>query len=265
MSRITPIETLPILNRTDDVRLPDAVTINYGPIGLLSHFFLAADQHVRERGIRLKIRHDMEELLWLNRREVALGNWYPLLPPFNCEMNELTPENSYWISGVDAAGETVVAQSAVLYPWFESSLADHMREMLYPDPDTAPASTIDCEMAHRIRGMVYFGGSTWVHPSARRLGLGMAMPRISKAYGAAVWGAEWSVAFIKRDQIEIGMHKAYGYTQAAFGLNFPGTPIGDLDIGLAYQSSLELMAQVERFVAERSAGSNATAARDIAA
>lgn len=235
-----------------DVRLPDAVTVRHGPVGLLSRFFLKADQIARDRGIRLRIRTDMEELLDLNRRETEKGNWYPVLPPFNCELDHLTPENSFWISGVDEKGETVVAQAARLYQWHDSSLADHVREMMYPDPACTLPCYVHCEAAHKIRGVVYFGGSTWIRPDHRRKGLGGLMPQVSRAYGAATWGTDWLIAFIQRHLIELNMHQAYGYREASFGFSLPGSPWGDLEIALARQSSLELMANLEAFVSDSS-------------
>lgn len=251
--RVPKFADLPDWARTaTDVRLPDAVTVRHGPIDLLSRFFLAADRTARDRGIRLRIRTDMDVLLDLNRRETAKGNWYPVLPPFNCELDNLTPENSFWISGVDERGETVVAQAARLYHWHDSSLADHVREMMYPDPACTLPCYVHCDMAHKVRGVVYFGGSTWIRPDHRRKGLGGMMPQVSRAYGAATWGTDWSIAFIQRHLINLNMHEAYGYREASFGFSLPGSPWGDLEIALARQSSLELMANLETFMANAS-------------
>lgn len=237
-------------NSQHDLRLPDAVTVRHGPIQFLSRFFLVADQTARDRGIRLRIRTDMDALLDLNRRETAKGNWYPVLPPFNCELDDLNPENSFWISGVDEKGETVVAQAARLYHWHDSSLADHVRSMMYPDPSCTLPCHVDCEAAYKVRGVVYFGGSTWIRPDHRRKGLGGMMPQVSRAYGAATWGTDWSIAFIQRHLIDLKMHEAYGYREATFGFTLPGSPWGDLEIALARQSSLELLAYLEAFVSK---------------
>src|SRR5690606_18771707 len=235
-----------------DVRLPDAVTVRHGPVGLLSRFFLKADQIARDRGIRLRIRTDMEELLDLNRRETEKGNWYPVLPPFNCELDHLTPENSFWISGVDEKGETVVAQAARLYQWHDSSLADHVREMMYPDPACTLPCYVHCEAAHKIRGVVYFGGSTWIRPDHRRKGLGGLMPQLSRAYGAATWGTDWLIAFIQRHLIELNMHQAYGYRYWSVGFGLPGSLWGFLLILLGRRRSLELLAHLESLVSNPS-------------
>src|SRR5258708_17571074 len=92
----------------NSLRLPDALTIKYGPGPLLGRFVLAADRAVRRRGITLRVRHDFDELVNINKYYVARDMWYPLLDAFNPRCADLTPETAYWISGENEAGEVVV-------------------------------------------------------------------------------------------------------------------------------------------------------------
>ena len=236
------------------VRFPETITVKYGPIPLLSRFFLMADQQLRDRGIRVMIRYDMDELLALNRSETAAGRWYPLPGAYNPEVNELTPANSFWMSGINEAGETVVAQAARVYDWRQSNLAEHALDLLYGDLAIRDAQgelrpcLVDCPAAVQTNGMVYFGGATWIRPDHRRLGLGSIMPKLSRAFGLASWGTEWLTALIKRELIELNMHKAYGYSDASFSIKFPASPWGDLDFGLARQHSSELLQKVQEYV-----------------
>jgi hypothetical protein len=48
----------------DNLRLPDALTIKYGPARLLATFVLEGDKAARQQGIRLRVRNDFEELLY---------------------------------------------------------------------------------------------------------------------------------------------------------------------------------------------------------
>ena len=48
----------------NNLRLPDALTIKYGPAQLLARFILEGDKAAREAGIQLRIRHDFDELLY---------------------------------------------------------------------------------------------------------------------------------------------------------------------------------------------------------
>jgi hypothetical protein len=57
----------------NNLRLPDALTIKHGPARLLSRFVLEGDKAARQMGLRLRLRHDFGELLYLNEREVAHG------------------------------------------------------------------------------------------------------------------------------------------------------------------------------------------------
>ncbi|HJY51985.1 MAG TPA: hypothetical protein VJ349_25575, partial [Stellaceae bacterium] len=83
----------------NDLRLPDALTVKHGPARLLSRFVLEGDKAARGMGLRLRLRHDFGELLYLNEREVAHGNWFKLVNMYNPAYCDLSPENSYWISG----------------------------------------------------------------------------------------------------------------------------------------------------------------------
>src|SRR5258707_12533771 len=101
----------------DNVRLPDALTVKYGPAPLLSVFVLEGDKFAREAGVRLRVRHDFDELLYVNRLHHAPGDWYRLPDIFNHEYSALTPENAYWLSGEDEHGEVVLTWAARFYYW----------------------------------------------------------------------------------------------------------------------------------------------------
>jgi hypothetical protein len=79
----------------NNLRLPDAITITHGPRRLLAQFILEADKAARDMGLYLRVRHDFDELLFLNRTESARGNWHPMLDYFNPKCVELTAENAF--------------------------------------------------------------------------------------------------------------------------------------------------------------------------
>jgi hypothetical protein len=60
----------------NNLRLLDALIVKHGPTRLLSRFVLEGDKAARQMGLRLRLRHDFGELLYLNEREVAHGNWF---------------------------------------------------------------------------------------------------------------------------------------------------------------------------------------------
>jgi len=63
----------------NDLRLLDALTIKHGPTRLLARFMLEGDKMARRVGLHLRLRHDFDELLFINRKEAARGHWYPLV------------------------------------------------------------------------------------------------------------------------------------------------------------------------------------------
>jgi hypothetical protein len=106
----------------NNLRLPDALTVKHGPAALLSRFVLEGDKAGREMGIRLRLRYDFVQLLYLNKQRVADGTWYPLMPMFNPQYCELLPENSYWISGEDNHGEIVATHAGRVHYWPNTTL-----------------------------------------------------------------------------------------------------------------------------------------------
>ena len=95
----------------NNLRLPDALTIKHGPARLLAKFVLEGDKAARQLGIHLRLRHDFEELRYINRQQVARQTWFPLVKTYDPQYNDLTPDNSYWISGEDEHGEIVAHSS----------------------------------------------------------------------------------------------------------------------------------------------------------
>jgi hypothetical protein len=115
----------------NNLRLPDALTIKHGPARLLSRFVLEGDKAARQMGLRLRLRHDFGELLYLNEREVAHGKWFKLVNMYNPAYCDLSPENSYWISGENEEGDIVLTQAGRIYYWPETSLAEEAHSMFY--------------------------------------------------------------------------------------------------------------------------------------
>ena len=239
------------------VRFPEAITVKHGPAPLLARFFLKMDQYYRDRGVKLMIRYDYDELVRLNREETAAGRWYPLPRCYDPALNDLSPDNCFWASGVNEAGETVLAQAARLYRWPDSCLADHAVEMLYGDRGEKGPCIVDCPPALTTTGSVNFGGAAWIRPDYRRHGIGGKLPQVTRAYSYATWGAEWLTCMVKRELVEIGIPQAYGYSEVNFSIAYPGSPWGNLNFALARQHNSELLQMIERFVAQTPAAAKA--------
>ena len=73
-------------------------------------------------GIRLRVRHDFEELLYLNKQKVCNGTWFRSCICSTQSIRDLSPENSYWISGEDEHGQIVATHAGRVHYWPSTTL-----------------------------------------------------------------------------------------------------------------------------------------------
>ncbi len=229
----------PNLVPEDNLRLPDALTIKYGPARLLATFVLEGDKAARQQGIRLRVRNDFEELLYLNKQRVANGTWYPLMRMFNPEFSTLVPENSYWISGEDEQGEIVATHAGRVHYWPETTLAQEADVMLYGGRDQGQHCVVTAADAKIITGVVVYGGSAWVRPDFRGQRLSQLLPRIGRAYALARWPIDWGISIVAPVLVEKGVAAGYGYKHESRSIIFPGAPSGAVDNVLVSVSAAE--------------------------
>src|SRR5579864_7724998 len=119
----------------NNLRLPDALTVKHGPARLLSRFVLEGDKAARGMGLKLRLRHDFDELLYVNKEYTQRGLWYRLPNTFSTEYADLSPENAYWISGEDEHGEIVATQAGRVFYWPDTTLADEAPRLFYEKRD----------------------------------------------------------------------------------------------------------------------------------
>ena len=148
------VDSPPIV-RENNLRLPDAITIEHGPRRLLARFIVAADKAARDQGLYLRVRHDFDELMFLNRTKSARGNWHPMLDYFNTECVELNAENAFWVSGENEAGEIVVTFGGRIEDWRGTNLAEQANTLF---KDCGQPCVVTAEGAYRISGSVMMRG-----------------------------------------------------------------------------------------------------------
>lgn len=223
----------------NDLRLPDALTIKHGPAPLLARFVLEGDKAARQMGIRLRLRHDFGELLYLNRQKVANGTWYPLMRMFNHQYCDLIPENSYWISGEDKNGEVVTTHAGRVHYWPDTTLEQEANLMLYGGRDEGQPCMVTAPDAKLITGVAVYGGSAWVRPDYRGKRLSQLLPRIGRAYALARWPIDWGISIVAPVLVERGVAAGYGYKHASRSIIFPGAPTGAVENVLLSVSAAE--------------------------
>ena len=233
----------------NNLRLPDALTIKHGPARLLSRFVLEGDKAAREMGLRLRLRHDFGELVYVNKQQTSRGNWFRLVNMFNPQYSDLSPENSYWISGEDEHGEIVVTQAGRIYYWPETTLEQEARLMFYGGQDEGQRCVITAKDAELIGGIVFYGGSVWVRPDLRGKHLSELLPRLGRAYAVARWPVDWGVSFVAPILVEKGVAAGYGYKHASYSIAFPGSPWGDLEVVLVSLTADEAYADFAEVLA----------------
>jgi hypothetical protein len=220
----------------NNLRLPDALTIKHGPAPLLARFMLEGDKVAREMGVSLRVRHDFDELLYVNRQYSSSKAWYPLVDAFNPELVDLTPENAFWISGENAQGEIVTTRITRTYNWLETNLEEQARAFWYGEDHGQPC-VVTADAAKLISGVVAGGAAFWVRPDFRGKHLSHWIPRIGKALACARWPIAWLFCYISIDHVRKGLAVNYGQKHLSHSVFYPGSPRGEQV--LAYTAARE--------------------------
>jgi hypothetical protein len=229
----------------NNLRLPDAVTIVHGPRRLLARCLLEGDKAARRMGLYLRVRHDFDELVFLNRHEAARGNWYPLPAMFNPASVTLDAENAFWLSGENADGEIVLTFGLRMHDWRTTNLAEQARALFYGE-DRGQPCVVTAEAAQRISGIAVSGAAVWVRPDYRGRRLSRLVPRIGKACACARWPVDWTFGYVSRKHCELGMPARYGHRHVSYSVSYPGTPW--LDLAIMYTSADEIYDDMTGFL-----------------
>jgi hypothetical protein len=223
----------------NNLRLPDALTIKHGPAPLLAKFVLEGDKAARAKGVRLRLRHDFGELVYVNKQAALSGSWYRLPNMFHPEYSDLCPENSYWISGEDDHGEIVLTQAGRIYYWPETNLEQEARLMFYAGREEGQRCIVTAEAAKTVTGVVFYGGSGWVRPDFRGRQLMRIIPRLGRAYALSRWPVSWGMSLVAPILVDKGVADGYGYKHASYSILYPQSPWGDAEFALVTVSAAE--------------------------
>ncbi len=229
----------------DNLRLPDALLIRHGPAQLLARFVLAADKAARRRGISLRVHHDFEALVDLNKFYVGRGLWYPLLDAFNPRCADLTKENAYWISGETETGDIVVTNVCRVFDWTGTNLREQACALWY-GRDDGQRCIVTADAGELITGVVAWGGAAWVHPDYRGKQLSYLTGRTHKAYACARWPIDWSFCYIGIDNAKRGLAATWGHKHLSRSIFYPDSPHGEQVV--AYSSTADFYDDIAGFM-----------------
>ena len=230
----------------NNLRLPDALTIKYGPARLLSRFVIAADRAVRRRGITLRVRHDFDALVDLAKFYAARDLWYPLIDAFNPRCADLTPDNAFWIAGENEKGEIVVTNACRVLDWRGTNLAEQACNLWYGRKPAQPC-ILTADAGDLIGGYVAWGGAAWIRPDYRGKQLSYLTGRTHKAYACARWPIDWSFCYIGINNVKRGLAATWGHKHLSYSIEHPDSPLGEMVI--AYTAADDFYADIAEFMA----------------
>lgn len=194
--------------------LPDQITLRYGPHDLLGRYFALADDHIRELGLRLRLRSDFEKLMEVNREH--RDSWSDMLPICDPAHSNLRFDSAFWLEGIDQRGDTVLTHAARLFDFTNTNVLEEIRSLrIYyenPKPHILAGENVklDAPTAGVVRGRTMYGGAIWVHPDWRRFGLTRIIVRICSAYAHTRWNTAFTWGFMDPRLHALGLAQAYG-------------------------------------------------------
>jgi len=182
----------------------------------------AVDQHARDRGVWLYPQTDFGVLRRFFSGHVDSGA--RLAPLYDPDHHALTPDNAFWIAGLDQNGDIVMTAATRVISC--TSLREEAESMRLFGPGHFRAATFHGPAAQAISGRVGISGGGWVHPRYRGPGLtGIRLSRLLRravtflAY--AMKPLDYDVAWVKTVQVvEKGLAADYGFDHVEHGADF---------------------------------------------
>lgn len=232
-------------------RLPDQLTVNFGPAEAIGRAVLATDFAVRSLGIRLSLSTDFEELAHINAANQS--DWYPLMPNFDPRHSAVGERNAFWVKGIDAQGDVVLSHAVRLYAFGATTLKDELESLrfYYDRPETAIADGMSIEVtapiASFIRRRVSYSGALWVRRDFRGGGLARLIPPLSRALALTRWYPSYHTCILMQPTADKGMAAVYGYDHLEYAIwvrNLSGfTP--NLKSALCWKTTEEATQELE--------------------
>ena len=233
--------------------LLDQIDLRYGPAAQLGRFFLLADQAAYDRGVHLQLHTDLGSLIAANRQMQSVWG-APMVPIFDPAHSQLSPANSFWISGHDDSGAIVATQAARFFDMTGSSAAAELASLRLffaePEPHQAAGARciVDCPAASELTGRVVYSGGGWYHPKFRGCGLSRILPRISRALAYTQWDSEYTFSVVETVLIEKNVYQSYGYSRHSPSIRLTGSYREDLELELIWMPRQEMLADMVRYM-----------------
>lgn len=259
----TPVpQTAPRVTRTVD-RFLESLTLNHGPIELVSRFLIKAVSAAAHRGVYLEMG-TFDEYLEINRANLA--SWRPLATSWRTDIGGADDRSGYVLIGRDARGAAVATSAAKHLDWSATNFkaeAESLR-LFYADPerDSQPgeACFVSAPNAAEIRGRVLHSGGVWYRPDYRGRQLAQIIPRIGRVYANARWDIENVFAYVSAENTKTGFEKRTGYSDITRWITLrdsPSYPGQDVRLVLLRMQEQELWQDAMNFLVRFDTKANA--------
>lgn len=239
------------LKEKQHVSLLDEVTINHGPLGLLSEFFLVAERMAFARGVSLSFA-PLTEIAEVNRKN--RDSWLPIVPVYDPKCWGQDDRNSFGIVGRNEDGEIVATQALRIYDWPNSNFkqeAESLR-LFYRNPDQHKGRDECCRVSaaatERIKGRVALSGGIWFRPDYRGRRLTSIMVRLGRAYALGRWNIDYLTAVMIDKVFERGLSKEVGHTNIDQWIEVFGSPLGNFRCKFMWFDMEEMIEDLARFL-----------------
>jgi hypothetical protein len=242
---------------TQRTSFAEQIRIDHGPHEVLGRFFLAVDTQIRSRGLLASFAPARQ---FVETNEAHFDTWGRLIPLLDGRHARFSEDDVICIVCRDRHGEIVAIQGERLFRAGPRTLEDLVESGEFFDSDLADpqAEFGRCEItapgAKIISGNISYCGGLWVHPDYRSLRLASILPRLTRAWAVAHWNAEYSIGFLKPGIATSDLGRRYGYPRYEAAFRFYSRGELDYDGVMLWMTQKELVAEIERFLAENASG-----------
>jgi hypothetical protein len=241
---VTPVDRRPFLSN---------IRIDYGPAGLLAHFFIAADAVFAAQGIALQFAsfQELEQVNAANR-----DSWKPLNPTFVPSSGLMDNDSAFALLGFSEKGDVVTSVACKRFDWATSDFkieAESMR-FLYADPARMAPAGAGCRVtapsAAQIAGCVGYVGAAWLHPSARKRQLAAVQARLMRAVALGRWRIDLAFGISSLELIAKGYSNRTGWKHVEPGVSFANLDSCPPQAGLVSMTAKEVIEDLQSFLRE---------------
>lgn len=229
--------------------LMDHITLDHGPLDILSSALQSGSELAQERGIELSFE-TLDTLLDVNRLHAA--TWLPITPTYDPRFWRGDEENAFSIVGRNESGEIVATQALRVFDWPNTDFgreAEALR-IFYLDParDARPGEA--CEVTARatfhVSGRVALSGGIWIRPDYRGRRLTGLLVRMGRAYAIAKYNIEWNTAVMTEAVYAAGLSRQVGHTGVDQWLLWRNSRLADfVRLHFMWMSVPELIADLD--------------------